>query len=100
MQLLLKEQNELKMLSPRLSECLACSNISTLLCEIDETLARLAKIEYNNVIFSLNKPFNGEMMMDLLNYKRILTYKLCNCDYAGDYSINMIASRIKLLKYR
>jgi hypothetical protein len=88
------------MLSPRLGECLQCSDISSLLCEIDEKLAKMARIQYNNVIFSLNKPFDGTLMMDLLNYKRILTYKLCNSDYAECYSVNQIASRIKLLKHR
>lgn len=88
------------MLSPRLSECLECSNIALLLCEIDEKLADLAKIQYNNVVFSLNKPFDGTVMSDLLNYKRILMYRLCNCDYAGSFSVNQIGSKIKLLKNR
>lgn len=88
------------MLSPRLSECVECSNISALLCDIDNKLAELANFQYNNIVFALNKPFPGEVMSDLLNYKRILTYRTCNCDYAGNFSINEIGSKIKLLKNR
>ncbi len=36
-------------------------------------------------------------MLDLLNYKRILEYKLINSNYACDYSVTMIASKIKLI---
>ena len=96
-QQLFKRLKNLKMLSPRLSECIECSNISALLCDIDHKLADLAKIQYNNVVFALNKPFPGEVMGDLLNYKRILTYRACNCDYAGCFSVNQISSKIKTL---
>lgn len=88
------------MLSPRLSECIECSNISVLLCDIDHKLAELANIQYNNIVFALNKPFPEEVMSDLLNYKRILMYRTCNCDYAGNFSVNQIGSKIKLLKNR
>jgi len=96
-QQLFKRLKNLKMLSPRLSECIECSNISALLCDIDHKLADLAKIQYNNIVFALNKPFPGEVMGDLLNYKRILTYRACNCDYAGCFSVNQISSKIKTL---
>lgn len=86
------------MLSPRLSECKECSNISSLLSEIDCRLTELAKDEYNNVIFSLNRPIQGIAISDLLNYKRILTHRVCNPDYACHFTTNMIASRVKLLK--
>lgn len=86
------------MLSPRLTECLECANVSALLSEIDCKLTQLAKDEYNNTVFSLNRPINGEAFNDLLNYKRILTYRLCNPDYACHFTINKIASRVKLLK--
>lgn len=85
------------MLSPRLTECLECANISSLLSEIDCKLADLAKAEYNNLVFSLNRPIQGILISDLLAYKRILTNRLCNPDYACDYSLNMIASRVKTL---
>jgi hypothetical protein len=88
----------LKMLSPRLTECLECSNIASLLSEIDCKLTQLAKDEYNNIVFSLNRPIKGIAINDLLNYKRILTHRLCNPDYACHFTTNKIASRVKLLK--
>lgn len=85
------------MLSPRLTECTECSNISELLDIIDCKLTELAKNEYNNIIFSLNLPIQSETFGDLLNYKRILTNKLCNYDYACAFSLSAIASRVKVL---
>lgn len=84
------------MLSPRLSECIQCSNILSLLSKIDCKLGELAKAEYNNIVFALNKCVQDEQIGDLLNYKRILTYKACNPDYACGFTVNMIASRIAL----
>jgi len=37
---------------------------------------------------------------ELLNYRRILTYKFCNEDYAKCFTIKMIASRVKLLIHK
>ena len=85
------------MLSPRLSECTECSSISELLDVIDCKLTELAKNEYNNIIFSLNRPVQSETFGDLLNYKRILTNKLCNYDYACAFPLSAIASRVKVL---
>ena len=87
----------LKMLSPKLINCSECSNISVLLSDIDNALTNYAFKLYNNTIFALNKNINKEALSDLIQYKRILTYKICNPDYASPYSIQMIASRIKLL---
>ena len=89
------------MLSPRLSNCVECSDtIPVLLQNIDCKIASMAKDLYNNTVFALNLSINGEVMYDLLNYKRILTYKYCNIDYARHYTVNMIASRIKLLIHK
>ena len=88
------------MLSPRLTECLECANISALLSEIDCKLTDLAKAEYNNIVFSLNKPIQGILISDLITYKRILTNRLCNSDYACDYPLNQIASRVKILNHK
>ena len=88
------------MLSPRLTDCVNCSSISVLLSDIDCKLAELSNNLYNNVIFSLNKPIPTAAMLDLLNYKRILAFKLCNIDYAKAYTVEMIASRVKLLKFK
>jgi len=88
------------MLSPRLTNCPECANIPSLLGEIDCKLAELSSSLYNNVVFILNQSFPASVMSDLLNYKRILTYKYNNPTYASHYSVNMIASRIKLLKFK
>lgn len=88
------------MLSPRLTNCIECTTISALLSDIDCKLSEMASNYYNNIVFSLNLPAKGIVMLDLLNYKRILTYKLCNEDYAMPFTVEMIASRVKLLKYK
>lgn len=88
------------MLSPRLSNCVECTTIPVLLYDIDCKLKELAQKEYNNLVFSLNKKTKREVMGDLLNYKRILTFKYCNPDYAPCYTVDMIASKVKLLIYK
>lgn len=88
------------MLTPRLTNCIDCTSISALLSDIDCKLLELAKDLYNNTIFSLNRSIPGAAILDLLNYKRILTYKACNSDYAKYYTVDMIASRIKLLIHK
>jgi hypothetical protein len=88
------------MLSPRLTNCVECTTISALLSDIDCKLSEMANNYYNNIVFSLNLPAKGVVMLDLLNYKRILTYKLCNEDYALPFTVEMIASRVKLLKFK
>lgn len=93
-----KELKKLKMLSPRLTDCVTCSSITALIADIDCKMAELSNNLYNNIIFSLNRPILGIVMSDLLNYKRILTYRLCNENYAPDFTLEMIASRVKLLK--
>lgn len=88
------------MLTPRLTNCVECATIPSLLEDIDCKIFELAKKLYNNTIFALNVPINGTVMFDLLTYKRILLYKYCNADYAGDFTVNMIASKVKLLKFK
>jgi|TARA_R110002126_G_scaffold2898_2_gene15984 hypothetical protein len=88
------------MLSPRLTNCPECASIPALIAEIDCRLADLANNLYNNVVFILNQPVPGGTMLDLLNYRRILVYKYCNPDYNAAFSVNMIASRVKILKFR
>jgi hypothetical protein len=85
------------MLSPRLSGCLKCANITDLLADIDCKLDQLSISLYNNVVFSLNNSVNATAISSLLNYKRILTYKLANDQYACRFTVNQIASKIKLL---
>lgn len=88
------------MLSPRLTECKLCSDVCSLLADIDCKLSELANDLYNNTVFSLNRPTKGVVMSDLLNYKRILTFKACNPDYAKGFTVKMIASKVKLLKHK
>lgn len=85
------------MLSPRLSGCLKCASITDLLADIDCKLDQLSISLYNNVVFSLNNSINATAINSLLIYKRILTYKLANDQYACNFSINAIASKVKLL---
>jgi len=86
------------MLSPRLTHCPECASIPALIAEIDCKLADLASDLYNNVVYILNYPIPGGAMLDLINYRRILVYKLCNPNYAAAFTVNMIASRVKILK--
>jgi len=85
------------MLSPRLTNCIECANIPNLLKNIECKISILSKDLYNNTVFSLNKTIKSSLLYDLLNYKRILSYKMCNDQYAAKYSINQIASQVKLI---
>jgi hypothetical protein len=88
------------MVSIRLVDCIDCTTIPSLLADIDCKLTDLANIQYNNIVFMLNQNVPTSVMGDLLNYKRILTFKKCNPDYASEYTIQMIADRIKLLIHK
>lgn len=85
------------MLSPRLTNCVECTTIPVLINEIDCKITQLAGNLYNNIVFMLNQPVEASVMIDLLNYRRILTFKYCNPDYAGCFTIPMIASKVKRL---
>lgn len=88
------------MLSPRLTNCIDCTTIPALLADIDCKLTELAINQYNNIIFSLNNYIPGTVIGDLLNYKRILTYKYCNPEYAARFTVKMIASKVKILIHK
>ena len=87
------------MLTPKLTNCVECTTIPNLLSEIDCKLTELAKNSYSNIVFSLNLPIPEVVILDLLNYKRILTYRLFNEDY-GCYTTEKIASKIKILTHK
>jgi uncharacterized protein (TIGR02145 family) len=82
------------MLSPRLTNCPECANIPSILKKIDCKLAELGNNLYNNISYMLNKPIPAGDILQLIAYRRILTYKYCNPDYVHEYSIAMIASRV------
>lgn len=88
------------MLSLKLTNCSECTSIPSLMQDIDCKLFELSKNLYNNTVFSLNKKINEDAILDLLNYKRILRFKFCNSEYASRYSVEQIASKIKLLKFK
>lgn len=88
------------MLTPRLTDCTECADILSLIDEIDCKLAKLAGNMYRNITLMLNKSIPAGAIIDLLHYRRILQYKYMNSTYASDYTINMVASRVKLLKYK
>jgi len=88
------------MLSPRLTNCVECATIPSLLSEIDCKLKELAVNLYNNIVFALGRNIPSTAMLDLLNYKRILTYKLCNAEYASCYTVEEIASKVKILIHK
>jgi hypothetical protein len=82
------------MLSPRLTDCPECANIPSLLKKIDCKLAELGNNLYNNISYMLNKPIPAGDILQLIAYRRILTYKYCNPNYVHEYSVQMIASRV------
>lgn len=88
------------MINVRLTKCADCEIVPSLLADIDCKLTELANDEYNNIIFSLNNYTPANVINDLINYKLILTYRLCNPHYACKYSTKKIASRVKVLIYK
>ena len=88
------------MLQPRLTTCSECTDISLLIDKIDCKLAKLGALLYGNVAFMLNNTISAITIIDLLNYKRILTFRQVNPDYCEDYTIDDIASRINTLIYK
>ena len=67
------------MLTPRLTNCQDCHKIPDLPKQIDCKLAELANDAYNDVVFMLGNCIPAYEINQLLAYKRILTFKYCNC---------------------
>lgn len=86
------------MLTYRLTNCV--ESIPTLLADIDCKLTELAKDQYNNTRFALNSTIPSDVILDLLNYKRILQYRTCNADYVNTYSIKEITGKVRLLIFK
>ena len=88
------------MLNPRLNNCVDCTSIPNLLSDIDCKLKDMGKGLYNNTIFALGGCPKDDVWGDLLNYKRILTYKVCNPEYCEFYTVKNIASKVKILIHK
>jgi hypothetical protein len=88
------------MVTIQLNNCTDCTSIPALVKSIDTKLAKIAKDQYNNIIYELNKNVSGEVAFDLLTYKQILYNRVCNPDYAIQFSIDRIASKIKILTHK
>jgi hypothetical protein len=88
------------MLTYRLTNCVECASIPVLLTDIDCKLTELSKNLYNNIVFALNHSIPATVMIDLLNYKRILQCRTCNPEYASCYTLEEIAGRVKLLIHK
>jgi len=82
------------MLTPRLTNCQDCHKIPDLLKKIDCKLAELANGAYNDVVFMLGNCIPAATIVQLLAYKRILTFKYCNPHYGGSFSVNDIAGKV------
>lgn len=88
------------MLNPRLNNCVDCTSIPNLLSDIDCKLKEMSKSLYNNTIFLLGNCSQDDVFDSLLNYKRILTYKVCNPEYNEYYTVKKIASKVKTLIHK
>lgn len=88
------------MLTPRLTNCTQCADITGLIADIDCKMVDMANRMYNNVTLMMNIPVSQDVMADLMHYRRILQYKYVNSDYACRFTINSIASKVKLLKFK
>ena len=85
------------MLQSRLTTCSECDNISLLLDKINCKVAKIGNSLYGNAVFLLNNNISASNLIDLLTYKRILAFKQVNLDYCEEYTIDMIASKVRIL---
>lgn len=88
------------MLTPRLTDCVVNGSIAATLTQLDARLTYWATVEYNNLSFSTNTYIPANVIGDLLNYKRILEYRVCNPDYAmvcGLPTTAQVISKVKIL---
>lgn len=83
------------MLNPRLTSCRVCAEIPNLLATINCKVSSESLKIYQNLTLMLNRPVDGCLIDDLIHYKRILTWKYCNPDYAVDYTVEKIASKVR-----
>jgi len=84
----------------KIRDCSICAGIPQLLEDIDCKIKELSVDLYNNIIYALNHPVKWETLSDLIIYRRILTYRQYNEDYALPYTDEQIASKVKILKFK
>jgi len=80
-----------------MTECIQCGDILSLIAEIDCKITEISGDMYNSLVYALNTSCKASIMGDLLNYRRILVNKWCNDEYACDFSVEQIASKVKLM---
>lgn len=85
------------MLYSKVSDCKECADILPLIDAINCKLYEASSDIYNNVAYGLNLRVPATDLLDLLNYKRILTYKYINMDYACEFTVEQIANRVRIL---
>lgn len=85
------------MLIPRLTNCKNCTDILQLIKMIDCKLAEYSNSLYNNIVFMLNNSISQKDMFALITYRRILVYKYSNPDYAKEFSVKQISSKVNSL---
>jgi hypothetical protein len=76
------------MLQSQLTNCSGESNIPLLLDEINCKLYKLGTSLYGNTVFLLNNDVSAEEIIDLIIYRRILTFRQVNPDYCSDEDNN------------
>lgn len=88
------------MLTTRLTNCQECSDILKVIDDIDCKITEISKGIYNNIVFALNTVCKTGTMGDLLIYRNILVHRYCNADYACNFTLEEIVSKVKLLIYK
>ncbi len=85
------------MLVIRMTDCAQCGDILVLISGIDCRVTEIGNDIYNDLIYALNKTCKIGDMGDLIHYRRILVSKWCNSEYADDFSVLQIASKVQLM---
>jgi hypothetical protein len=84
------------MLNIKITTCTSCTNLSDLLSEVDNKLLYYGRNHWNNISLMLELDYNKAAINKLLNYKRILTKRLYNPNYACSVELNQIISQVKI----
>ena len=85
------------MLNTKITNCTSCANVIDLLSEIDRKLFHFSRNKYSNISLLTNLEYDEYSIGRLLRYKSILNKRLYNPNYACDYPLTAIISKIKIL---